>query len=295
MQSFPPSELVLNPDNSVYHLNLKPGDVADTVILVGDKERVPVITNFFEKIEFKKEKREFITHTGYYKDKRITVLSTGIGTDNIDIVVNELDALVNIDLEKRVEKEQKKVLNLIRIGTCGSIQAGAPVNSAIVADYGLGFDNLMSFYKYRYNSIEKKLTRRLKRHLSRHHFKFPLYVAEGSPELRSVFVGDYIHGITITAPGFYGPQGRILRYKIPFPDFIYHMGTFNYKGQRVINFEMETSALYGLANILGHKAVTIDLVVANRVFNKFSSDYQEKMRSLIIKVLNTIAFTDWIQ
>jgi uridine phosphorylase len=294
MQTFPPSELVLNADGSIYHLNLKPEDVADTVLLVGDNERVSLISSFFEKIDIKKENREFITHTGYYKDKRITVIGTGIGTDNIDIVVNELDALVNIDLDKREEKLEKKSLNLIRIGTCGAIQAEAGLNCFIVADYGLGFDNLMSFYKYEPNPIEKKLTKKIIRHLKRMHCRLPLYLIQASNELSALFYDGYLHGITITSPGFYGPQSRLLRYKLNFPELIFWMGGFKYKGFKILNFEMETSALYGLANVLGHKALTVDLVVANRVFNKFSADYHEKMRTLVIRVLNTIAFTEWL-
>jgi uridine phosphorylase len=294
MQIFPPSELVLNADNSIYHLNLKPEDVADTVLLVGDNDRVSLISSLFEKIDIKKENREFITHTGYYKEKRITVIGTGIGTDNIDIVVNELDALVNINLDTREEKLEKKSLNIIRIGTCGAIQAEAGLNTFIVADYGLGFDNLMSFYKYVPNPIEKKLTRKLIRHLKRMHCHLPLYLSESSIELRDLFIDGYLHGITITSPGFYGPQSRILRYKLNYPELIFWMGGFNYKGFKILNFEMETSALYGLSKVLGHKALTVDLVVANRVFNKFSSEYHEKMRTLVLRVLNTIAFTDWL-
>lgn len=283
------SELILNPDGSVYHLNLLPEDISDTIILVGDKDRVPLITSFFDTIEIKKNKREFYTHTGTYKGKRISVISSGIGTDNIDIVMNELDALVNINLKTRTVKEEIKSLNIIRIGTCGTIHPEIPVNSFIVSDYGLGLDNLLRYYPCRWDEDEKALYDEIKKHLQKQVTYTPFYLFRGSNKLTSMFdYEEFYHGTTLTAPGFFGPQGRSIRLGIAYPDLINAFENFYFNEQRVLNFEMETSAIYGLSKLLGHQAATVDLVLANRNTKETSITYNEEMKNLAVKVLDLI-------
>jgi uridine phosphorylase len=280
-----PTDLILNDDLSVYHLNLLPEDIGDTIILLGDRDRVPLVSAFFDRIEVIKEKREFLTHTGIYKGKRISSISTGIGTDNIEIVLNELDALVNIDLKTKTIHPHLKSLKFIRIGTCGTIHADIPVESHIVSTFGLGLDNLMSFYKRTLSEQENNLTHVLTNHLHTHNCQIPFYISEAPGKLKECFSTGFYHGITITAPGFFGPQVRTLRAEPMFPEMIEAFRTFAFGEERILNFEMETSALYGLAKILGHEAVTIDLVLANRAIGKFSVNYKEKMRELIGRVL----------
>lgn len=282
------TELPLNADNSVYHLNLLPEDISNTIILVGDKERVSLVSSFFDKVELKKEKREFFTHTGIFNGKRLSVISTGIGPDNIDIAINELDALVNINLFNRTHKETKTSLKFIRIGTSGTIQEDIPINSAIVADFSMGLDNLLSFYKYEQNPYEIELSKELEQHLHKHNSFLPFYIFEGSQELRNLIPSEFYHGITITAPGFYGPQGRSIRSEIAFPELNNILSNFKYKDQRILNFEMESSAIYGLSRILGHNAVTVDLVLANRATHTFSVNYESSMKDLVKKVLDCI-------
>ena len=283
-----PTDLILNDDLSVYHLNLLPDDIADTIILLGDRDRVPLVSSFFDHIEVKKEKREFRTHTGTYKGKRFSAISTGIGTDNVEIVLNELDALVNIDLKTKTIHPILKSLKFIRIGTCGTIQADIPVESHIVSTCGLGLDNLMTFYKRVLNGNEKAITEKLKNHLELQHCHVPFYMAEAPGKLKERFSEGFYHGITITAPGFFGPQIRTLRAEPMFPGMIEAFRSFAFEKERILNFEMETSALYGLAKILGHEAVTIDLVLANRALGKFSVNYKDKMKELIGLVLGKI-------
>ncbi|MEA3497041.1 MAG: nucleoside phosphorylase, partial [Bacteroidota bacterium] len=285
----PESELILNADNSVYHLNLKAEDIADTIILVGDKDRVPLISSFFDSIEITKQKREFVTHTGFYKNKRISVLSTGIGTDNIDIVLNELDALVNIDLEKRTIKEKSKSLNFIRIGTCGAIHEEIPINSFIVSHYGLGFDNLLKFYKCSYRKDEKEIYDKLKVFLKQKNTELPFYLFAASEKMKKYFSDKYFKGITITAPGFFGPQGRSVRTELTYPKLIDALSEFEHKGNKILNFEMETSAIFGLSRILGHNAITVDLVLANRITKQASANYNHKMKDLAVQVLDIIS------
>ncbi|MBT7827675.1 MAG: nucleoside phosphorylase [Bacteroidetes bacterium] len=290
MKYIPESELILNDDRSVYHLNLMPEDIANTIILVGDKDRVPLISRFFDRIDIKKNKREFYTHTGYYKGKRISVVSTGIGPDNIDIVLNELDALVNVDLENRTLKEKLTSLNFIRIGTCGTLHAEIPVNSFIVSDYGLGFDNLLKFYQGKYTTDEKRIYDKLKAHLHQHESKISFYLYACSKELQKRFENDFYHGITITAPGFFGPQGRSVRAPLAYPGLNDCLAKFHYEDQKILNFEMETSAIYGLSKLLGHHAITVDLVLANRATGVASINYSDRMEELAVKVLD-IAIT----
>jgi uridine phosphorylase len=289
MNKIPESELILNSNGSIYHLNLKPEDIAHTIILVGDKDRVPLIGGLFDQIEIIKEKREFVTLTGIYKGKRISVISTGIGTDNIDIVVNELDALVNIDFKNRTLKEEPISLNLIRIGTCGTIDKNIPVESFIVSDYSLGFDNLISFYKSTINEEEKHLCEKIKAHLHNSRIDLPIYLFSCSEKLKLYFSGFQQSGITVTSPGFFGPQCRTLRAPVSFPNLIDSLSNFSDQDKRIVNFEMETSAIYGLSRILGHHAITIDLVLANRVIGKTAVNYHEKMKNLAEKVLDIIA------
>lgn len=289
MSKIPPSELILNSDNSVYHLNLLPHELAGTVINVGDPDRVALVSKFFDTIEFKKQKREFITHTGYYKGKRITVLSTGIGTDNIDIVYNELDALVNIDLQKREIKEQLTSLNLIRIGTSGSLQKEIPVDGFVFSSFGLGLDGLLNFYKLPNDTEEAEIVNAFRIHYPNRGVLPQSYLSRCSGKLETALSEGMHKGITASCSGFYAPQGRVLRYELAIPDFIERLHSFNFQGNRVTNFEMETGAMYGLAKILGHHCCSINAIVANRITNEHTHKAEETMNTLIELVLDRIA------
>jgi uridine phosphorylase len=282
------SELIITDEGRIYHINLCPTDIADDVIVVGDQERVKQVSKHFDSIEIKEAKREFITHTGYYKGKRITVLSTGIGTDNIDIAINELDACVNIDFKTRETKENKKKLNIIRIGTSGSLQEEIPVDSFVVSSYGLGFDGLLAFYKTAFENDEIEL-----KNAFINQMKWPKnanipYFTRGNNELISRIGKEMYKGITATANGFYGPQGRSLRLATEVPDLNEQLNQFNFKNQKITNFEMETSALYGLAGLLGHNACTTCAIIANRFKKEYSKDYKKTVDLLIELVLNRI-------
>ncbi|MFZ7145184.1 MAG: nucleoside phosphorylase, partial [Bacteroidota bacterium] len=268
MNKIPESELILNSDNSVYHLNLLPHEIADTVINVGDPDRVAMVSKFFQSVEVKKQKREFVTHTGVYKGKRITVLSTGIGTDNIDIVYNELDALVNIDLEKRTIKEKMSSLNLIRIGTSGSLQKDIPVDSFVFSKFGLGLDGLLNFYKLPNDEEEKSIVEAFRLHYPNEGILSLPYLARCSSRLEDKLSDGMFKGITASCSGFYAPQGRILRYELARPNFIDTLHSFSKGSNRITNFEMETGAMYGLAKILGHHCCSINAIVANRITNE---------------------------
>lgn len=284
----PPSELIINPDGSIYHLKLKPEHVATNVIVVGDPDRVSLISSKFEKIEYKIQNREFVTHTGYYKGKRITVIATGIGTDNIDIVLNELDAVVNIDLEQRMIKESHTCLNIIRIGTSGALQEDIPVDSFVVSTYGLGFDGLLPFYKGLNDINEHELTQAfIEQTAWNNEFNKP-YIIKGSDELINKIAFDFYQGITATANGFYGPQGRKLRLELQQNDLNELLNRFSYKNHRITNFEMETSALYGLGKLLGHNTCTVCVVVANRMVQQYSKNYKLSVEKLIETVLERI-------
>lgn len=289
MSKIPPSELILNSDNSVYHLNLLPHELAGTVINVGDPDRVALVSGFFSSIEVKKQKREFITHTGIYKGKRITVLSTGIGTDNIDIVYNELDALVNIDLEKREIKEHLSSLNLIRIGTSGSLQQEIPVDGFVFSEFGLGLDGLLNFYKLPNDAEESAIVAAFRNHYPTRGVLPQSYLARCSSKLEHVISEGMHKGITASCSGFYAPQGRVLRYELAIPDFIEKLHSFHFDRHRVTNFEMETGAMYGLAKILGHHCCSVNAIVANRITNEHTHRAEETMLTLIETVLDRIA------
>lgn len=285
----PNSQLVLNSDGSVYHLKLFPEQIADTVLLVGDPNRVKKVSAFFDRIELEVANREIITHTGYYKGKRISVLSTGMGTDNIDIVINELDALVNIDLKTREIRKEHTRLNLIRLGTSGALQADIPVGDSFIASaYALGLDGLLHFYHNAQMVIHNEMTEAFVNHMV-YNNKLPYpYVVKASDKLLKKLAFDYQQGITATAPGFYGPQGRSLRLALADQKMNERIESFRYDGHRITNFEMESSALYGLSKMLGHEALTICVIIANRVSEKFAADYHPHMENLIKNTLDRL-------
>jgi uridine phosphorylase len=286
--SLPESELVLNKDGSVYHLHLKDEHIADNVIVVGDQGRVEVISQYFDNVECKVRNREFVTHTGTFKGKRITVLSTGIGTDNIDIVVNELDAAVNIDAVNRVVKTKKRKLNIVRIGTSGALQPDIPVGSFVISDYGLGFDGLIFYYDYKFSAAERELMEWMNHHLEWPEDLSTPYIAEGSSKLIEKIGAGMINGITATATGFYGPQGRRLSLIPKDPEMNARLTSFSFNEHRVTNWEMETSALYGLGKMLGHECCTCCLIIANRIRQEFSEDHGKDIRRLIETVLDRL-------
>lgn len=282
------SELILNPDGSVYHLNLQPENIADTIIFVGDQNRVPKVAKHFDTIEFETQKREFRTITGFYKGTKISVISTGIGPDNIDIVVNELDALVNIDLKTRTVKKEHKSLTIVRIGTSGSLQKNVPVNSFVLAKYGLGFDGMLHAYDCE-QIFEKEMEDAFIKHTNYNNRKSRPYIVANSTEIEAKLTSDKIFtGITGTAGGFYGPQGRILRLALQDNNLNNKIDSFNFNGVQVTNLEMETSAIYGLAKLLGHKAISMNCIIANRANGTFSEDPYKAVEELIEYTLNKL-------
>lgn len=286
------TELILNPDGSIYHLHLRPEHIARKIILVGDPQRVDVLSSQFETLEYKISNREFVTHTGTYKGSRITVLGTGIGTDNMDIVINELDALVNIDLETRHIKDELTRLSLVRLGTTGLLQADIPVDTFIASEWGLGMDALLHFYKEMPGVIDPDLTTRIEAETVWNMATGGAYAVKASAKLLKTIAFDMQQGITLTSPGFYGPQGRVLRLAVEKPHFIDQVSDFSYEGKRVLNFEMETSALYGLGKMLGHDTLTVCVAIANRRSGAFSKVYKETIRSLSTIVLDRLAAMD---
>lgn len=280
------SELILNPDGSVFHLHLLPEDIADTVILVGDQDRVAMISSFFDEIQIQKRNREFVTHTGIFKGKRISVVSTGIGTDNIDIVVNELDALVNIDLKLRVPKDEHKTLNLIRIGTSGSLQEDIPVDTPVATRIGLGFDNLINYYANRDKVSNEEMEKAFMKHTDWNKYLHIPYFVKASDKLLNTIAKDMTTGITISAPGFYGPQGRKLRLETADPNLNEKLTKFRFKEYRITNFEMECTAIYGLSKLLGHNALTVCSIIANRFKKEYSPDYKIAVKKLVELILN---------
>ena len=286
--SIPPTELIITKEGRIYHLDLLPEDIGDNIILVGDQERVPTISKYFDRIELKRSKREFVTHTGLLNNKRVSVISTGIGCDNIDIVVNELDALVNIDFEKKVVKKDHQTLNIIRIGTCGALQKEIPVDQFVLSTYGLGFDGLLAFYNPIYEDDEKALQKAFLQQIPWPNDANQPYFVRGSKILSKKIGKGMHHGITATANGFYGPQGRSLRLKTKLPDMNKFLNRFDYKNQKILNFEMETSALYGLSTMLGHHACTVCAVIGNRFSNTFSKDYKKAIENLVTTILKRI-------
>jgi len=287
MQRISETDLIFNVDGSIYHLNLLPQDVADTVITVGDPDRVGEVSKHFDTIEFKKGKREFITHTGSMSGKRITVLSTGIGTDNIDIVFNELDALVNIDFKTRLVNNELRSLDIIRIGTSGGIQMDIPVDELLVSSGAFGLDALMHYYQQDLNREEQALLSAFKKTLPAEYGLNP-YFATAGKDLLSSLAHDLPQGITITAPGFYAPQGRQVRAKSLTPGLMDSIQRFSHNGQRITNLEMETAGIYGLANSLGHQAISFNVILANRANHVFSKAPSGVMDKFIGQILQRI-------
>ncbi|WP_418513130.1 nucleoside phosphorylase [Corallibacter sp.] len=282
------SELILNPDGSIYHLNLRPEHLADTVITVGDPDRVSSVTQHFDSIEFQTQKREFHTQTGLYKGKRITVISTGIGTDNIDIVFNELDALANINFETREVKDTLKSLNIIRIGTSGSIQESIPVDAFLISEYAAGFDSLLHFYDsehVQHNEIANALIQQTNWFASK---SKPYIVTCNEYLLKQFSSSKTVTGFTATNVGFYGPQGRILRLAIQDDAMNDKLANFNYNGMSITNLEMETAGIYGLSRLLGHKALSMNAIIANRATGEFSNDPKATVNNLITYTLNKL-------
>ncbi|WP_298298101.1 nucleoside phosphorylase [Hydrotalea sp.] len=288
MNSIAPSELIINNRGAVYHLNLRPEELADTVITVGDPDRVEKVSRHFDTIEIKRQHREFVTHTGCIGKKRLTVISTGIGPDNIDIVVNELDALKNIDFETRTIKPELSSLNIIRLGTSGALQADIPVDSFVVGTHGLGLDNLLHYYRFSNNAEEEQILKNFIAHTQLSGNIQP-YLATGSISIMKHFVEGFHHGITVTCPGFYGPQGRVLRLGLANPGLVDNFSSFSSGRHRISNFEMETSAIYGLGKLLGHHCLSVNVIVANRIRKEFSKDGAIAVENLIKKALSIIS------
>lgn len=286
---YPESELIINADGSAFHLHLQPQFLADKVILVGDPGRVNLVANHFETVEHEVSSREFHTITGIYKGKRITAQSTGIGCDNIDITVNELDSLANINYQTREDNPEFRQLTLVRIGTCGGLQPDTPIGTFVASQKSIGFDGLLNYYAERNNVCDLDMEEAFVRHMNWNPIKGAPYVATANPELLNrISSDDMVRGITIAAGGFYGPQGRKIRMQIQDPEQNKKVESFSYNGLKICNFEMESSALSGLAAILGHKAVTVCMVIANRHDHKMNTGYKNSIDILIQKVLDRI-------
>lgn len=281
----PESELIINPDGSIYHLNLKPEHLASTVIAVGDPDRVQKVSQYFDEIELKVSKREFVTHTGTLNGKRITAISTGMGTDNIEIFMTELDALVNIDLQTRIPKKEHTSLDIIRIGTSGSMRREIPAGSMLASKYGIGLDSLMAFYNIDKTALEKTVGDKIKVELG---LPFEPYCIEGSATLLKLLGEDLIHGNTVTCPGFFGPQGREVRLKPAIPDIIEKLAAINIDGFQMTNFEMETAGYYAMGRLLGHEMLSLNAIVANRITHEFAEDAYGIVDSLIKKTLKKL-------
>ncbi|NPA67969.1 MAG: nucleoside phosphorylase [Chlorobi bacterium] len=288
MERIGESELILNGDGTIFHLHLKPENIADNIILVGDQGRVEMVSGYFDKVDFKAHNREFITHTGTYKGKPVTVISTGIGTDNIDIVVTELDALANIDLEKRIPKKEHRTLNLVRIGTSGALQEDIPVDTPVVSEISIGFDGLLNFYAGRDKLGNEDLQKSFLEHTSWDSKLAVPYFASASKELVEKIGFDMRKGMTISAPGFYGPQGRILRLKTVDPELNNKISAFDYNGKKITNYEMESSAIAGLSKLMGHNAVTVCSIIANRMRKEYSVNYKVAVEKLVVTVLDRL-------
>lgn len=279
------SELILNNRGAIYHLDLRPEEIANTIITVGDPDRVKEFSKYFDSIEVQRQHREFITHTGVIGGKRLTVLSTGIGPDNIDIVMNELDALVNIDFETREIKTKLSPLNIIRVGTSGSLQGEIDVDSFVASTHGLGLDNLLNFYRFESNEEENQIIQAFITHVQMHGTATKPYITGAAPSLLKHFAQGFHQGITATCPGFYGPQGRILRLGLSNPNLNERLTDFRFGNHRITNFEMETSAIFGLGRLLGHNCLALNAIVANRIKQRFSKDGKAAVESLIKKFL----------
>ena len=284
------SELILNSDGSIFHLHLKPENIGRQIILVGDPARVDTIAGFFDKVDFTVQNREFKTITGFYKQKKISVISTGIGTDNIDIVLNELDALVNIDLETRSVKKELSSLDIVRIGTSGGLQTDLPVNSFVVSEKSIGFDGLLNYYANREQVCDMEFEVAFRNHTQWSNSLAAPYTVDAGQKLLDKFSDEqFKKGVTISAPGFYAPQGRELRLPLAFPQLNELIETFSYKHLRITNFEMESSAIYGLSKLMGHNALTVCLIIANRVTLTANENYRDEMKKLIKAVLDNLS------
>ncbi len=288
MQRIPESELIINNRGAIYHLDVRPEELADTIIVVGDPERVKKVSAHFDKIEHQLQHREFITHTGYIGNKHLSVVSTGIGPDNIDIVLNELDALANIDFETRMIKEKLTKLNIIRFGTSGSLQSDIPIDSFVASTHGLGLDNLLNFYSYEKTDAENDMTNAFIAQTNLDVAITNPYAFAGSNILLQKFDDAFYKGITVTCPGFFGPQGRVLRLGLRSPGLVDKLTQFNFNNNRITNFEMETSAIYGLGKLMGHECLSINAIIANRVVKEFSKDSNAAVEKLIIKSLEAL-------
>jgi uridine phosphorylase len=286
-KQIPASELPLQSDGAIYHLNLHPEELADNVILVGDPGRVSMISDMFDTVEVRKHNRELITHTGIYKGKRISVISTGMGTDNIDIVITELDAVANIDLATRTVKEERRRLNLVRIGTSGALNPDIECGTFVASAYGFGIDGVLRFYDTG-DLIREDIVEAFIRHTDWNKTLPYPYCTPASPELLDRIAHDMTQGITVSAPGFFGPQGREVRAGLKYPKLNQKIETFDYKGSAITNMEMECSAIYGLGNLLGHRTLTVCLIIANRVTCKFLDNYHDRMEKLGRIVLDRI-------
>lgn len=283
------SELIINSRGAIYHLNVRPEEIAKTIITVGDPARVREVSKYFDTVEYECEHREFITHTGTIGNKRISVVSTGIGPDNIDIVVNELDALVNIDFASRTIKPNLTHLTIIRLGTSGSLHADIPVDSIVASTHGLGIDNLLNYYRHNNNNEEMQIIQQFVAYTQfNSHFSRP-YISTAGAGILKYFVNGFYHGITITCPGFYGPQGRVLRLGLTDPDLIDRLAEFKFGQHRITNFEMETSAIYGLGRLLGHQCLSLSTIVDNRINKEFSKDGNAAVENMIRKSLDIIS------
>ena len=282
------SELIITGRGSIYHIDCTPEEIADTIITVGDPDRVAMVSKYFDSVEYKNQHREFITHTGFIGNKRLSVISTGIGPDNIDIVINELDALVNINLETRQVNAELKQLNIIRMGTSGALQADIPVDSFVASAGGIGLDNLLNYYKLENNEEEKQILQAFITHTQVNSVTDP-YIAMSSMKLLKEFTEGFHHGLTVTCPGFYGPQGRVLRMPLSLPNLINSLTSFGYGNHRITNFEMETSAIFGMGRILGHHCLALNTIVANRIVKEFSKDGNAAVEKMIQKGLEIIA------
>ncbi|MFC2378792.1 MAG: nucleoside phosphorylase [Segatella oulorum] len=288
-KTFAPSELIINEDGSIFHLHLTPQQIADKIMLVGDPGRVSLVASYFDEKEFEVESREFKTITGTYKGKRLTVLSTGIGCDNIDIVMNELDALANIDFETRTEKDEHRTLTLVRIGTCGGLQPNTPTGTYIASVKSIGFDGLLNFYAGRNEVCDLPLEEAFKAHMNWSPLLAAPYVIDANAELIDrIAANDMVRGITIACGGFFGPQGRELRIPLADPNQNEKVESFVYQGLHITNFEMESSALAGLSALLGHKAMTCCMVIANRLAKEVNANYKNSINGLIELVLDRI-------
>jgi len=288
MQAIAESELIINDRGAIYHLDLRPEELATMVLTVGDPDRVAMVSKYFDSIEHRGQHREFVAHTGKIGKKRITVVSTGIGTDNIDIVLNELDALVNIDFGSRTVKPELTHLTIIRMGTAGSLQKDIPVDSWVASTHGLGIDNLLNFYRHDENEEEKELLHSFSTQTQLHHRLAQPYISGASASLLRHFTAGFHQGITVTCPGFYGPQGRVLRLGLSQPDLINRLTAFAYGPHRIANFEMETAGIYGLGRMLGHSCLSLSAIVANRVSRQFSKDGNATVDRLVQETLRIV-------